>query len=392
MFRRATKVWLDAEQQDDLERFSRSRTLAAHLVERARIILRAAAGQDNQQIAEDMGLCRQTVGRWRERFATEGKDGLEDRPRSGRPARILAPTIDEIVRLTTQTTPVAATHWSTRSLAAVTQVSVSTVSRIWRAHGLKPHRVKSFKLSNDARFAEKLEDVVNLYLHPPAGAVVMSVDEKCQIQALERTQPGLPWKKGRCGTMTHDYKRHGTTTLFAGMNVADGSIVSTFMSTHNHKDWIRFLKLIHKQTSQDQDVHLILDNYSAHKTPEVMTWLAKHPRFHLHFTPTSSSWLNQVERFFRDLTDKCVRRGVFHSVPELQQSIQNYIDHHNRNPKPYLWTAKAKDILEKVKRAWYTLKARGFNKATRALASIERFLTPEPAVVASPTGGVSPAL
>jgi transposase len=246
----------------------------------------------------------------------------------------------------------------------VTQVSAATVGRIWRAHGLKPHRVKSFKLSNDPRFAEKLEDVVDLYRHPPAGAVVISVDEKCQIQALDRTQPGLPWKKGRCGTMTHDYKRHGTTTLFAGMNVADGSLISMFLPTHNHQDWIRFLKLIHQQTGRDKEVHLILDNYSAHKSPEVLAWLAKHRRFLLHFTPTSSSWCNQVERFFRDLTDKCVRRGVFRSVAELQQSIQGYIEQHNRNPKPYIWTAQAKDILEKVKRAWYALKARGFNKVT----------------------------
>jgi transposase len=220
-----------------------------------------------------------------------------------------------------------------------------------------------------------LQDVVSLYLHPPEGAVVISVDEKCQIQALQRTQPGLPWKKGRCGTMTHDYKRHGTTTLFAGMNVADGTVISTFMPTHNHADWIRFLKLIQKKTPQDKDVHLILDNYGTHKTPEVHAWLAKHPRFHLHFTPTSSSWLNQVERFFRDLTDKCVRRGVFHHVKELEQSIQRYIDEHNRKPKPYLWTAKANDILEKVKRAWHVLKARGYDKATRALDSIERCLS-----------------
>jgi transposase len=306
-------------------------------------------------------------------------DGLEDRPRSGRPVRIQSPTLDEIVRLTTQSTPVAATHWSTRTLAPIVEVSPSTVARVWRAHGLKPHRVKSFKLSNDPRFAEKLEEVVGLYQHPPEGALVIAVDEKCQIQALDRTQPGLPWKKGRCGTMTHDYKRHGTTTLFAGMNVADGRLISTFMPTHNHQDWIRFLKLIHKQTPRDKGVHLILDNYSAHKTPEVLAWLAKHRRFHLHFTPTSSSWLNQVERFFRDLTDKCVRRGVFHNVRELEQSIQKYIDEHNRAPKPYLWTAKARDILEKVKRAWYVLKSRGgLTKVSRALEGIERRLSAEP--------------
>ena len=374
MLRRASKVSLSEEQRDDLERYSRSRTLEAGLVERSRIVLRAAAGQDNQQIAEALGLCRQTVGHWRDCFVTGGIHGLEDRPRSGRPARILAPTIQEIVRLTTQSTPVTATHWSTRTLAVETQVSFSTIGRIWRAHGLKPHRVESFKLSNDPHFGEKLHDVVPLYLHPPEGAVVIAVDEKCQIQALDRTQPGLPWKKGRCGTMTHDYKRHGTTTLFAGMNVADGTVISTFMPTHNHRDWIRFLKLIHQRTPQDKDVHLILDNYSAHKTPEVHAWLAKHTRFHLHFTPTSSSWLNQVERFFGALTDKCVRRGVFHNVKELEQSIQRYIDEHNRKPKPYLWTAKANDILEKVKRGWQVLKARGYDKATRALDSIERCL------------------
>jgi len=383
MIRQAPKVWLSQEDRDDFERFARSRTLPVRKVERARIILRAGNGQDNQQIAEQEGLSRQMVGQWRQRFVTQGSKGLDDRPRTGRPARIQSPTIEKIVRLTTQSTPVAATHWSTRTLAGVSGVSASTIGRVWRAHGLKPHRVESFKLSNDSRFGEKLEDVVNLYLHPPEGAVVISVDEKCQIQALQRTQPGLPWKKGRCGTMTHDYKRHGTTTLFAGMNIADGSIISTFMATHTHQDWIRFLKLIHKQTPRGKDVHLILDNYSAHKTPEVMAWLAKHKRFHLHYTPTSSSWLNQVERFFRDLTDKCVRRGVFHSVGELQQSIQNYIDNHNRKPKPYLWTAKAKDILEKVKRAWYALKARGYSKVSQALASIERCLPPEPELAVS---------
>lgn len=378
MIRCAPKVWLSQEVRDDLERFARSRTLPARCVERARIILRAAVGQENQQIAGELGLCRQTVGRWRERFAAAQIDGLEDRPRSGRPARILTPTIDEVVRRTTQEKPAAETHWSTRTLATAVGVSAATVGRIWRAHGLKPHRVKSFKLSNDPRFGEKLQDLVDLYLHPPQGAVVISVDEKCQIQALDRTQPGLPWKKGRCGTMTHDYKRHGTTTLFASMNLADGSIISTFMPTHNHRDWIRFLKQIQKQTPQDRDVHLVLDNYSAHKTPEVLRWLARHPRFHLHFTPTSASWCNPVERFFRNLTEKCVRRGVFHSVAELQQSIQCYIEQHNRKPKPYIWTAKARDILEKVKRAWSALRARGgLPKVSRALASIERCLSAE---------------
>jgi len=383
---RAFKVWLSQEQEDDVRRFARSRTLPARLVERAKMLLSCAAGHSVEDIAEQLDVSRQTVSRWLGRYVERGLAGVErDMPRSGRPRIITPARIDEIVRLTTQSTPVAATHWSTRTLAPMTTVSPSTIGRIWRAHGLKPHLVRSFKLSNDARFAEKLEDVVPLYLHPPAGAMVICVDEKTQIQALDRTQPGLPWKKGRCGTMTHDYKRHGTTTLFAGMNVADGSIISTFMPTHNHQDWIRFLKLIHKQTPRDQDVHLILDNYSAHKTPEVWAWLTKHPRFHLHFVPTSASWLNQVERFFRDLTEKCVRRGVFHSVQELQQSIQNYLVEHNRKPKPYIWTAKARDILEKVKRAWYALKASGgLTKASRALEGIERSLAAQPELVASP--------
>jgi transposase len=231
------------------------------------------------------------------------------------------------------------------------------------------------KLSNDPRFAEKLEDVVDLYLNPPADAIVLSLDEKCQIQAWERTQPGLPWKKGRYGTMTGDYKRHGTTTLFAAMNTQDGTVIDVCMPTHNHKDWIRFLKLIDGRTPKDKALHPIMDNYAAHKTPEVKAWLDKHPRFHVHFTPTSSSWLNQVERFFRDLTEKCIRRGVFHSVAELQQAMRVYIDRHNQNPKPYLWTKKAKDILEKVKRAWQALTARGYApKKLAALLRIERSL------------------
>src|SRR6266536_5090205 len=376
---RAYKVWLSQEQEDDLRRFARSRTLAARLVERSKMVLACALGHNVEEIAEQLDVARQTVSRWLGRYRERGLDGIEkDLPRSGRPPIILPSQIAGIVAKTTRETPVGATHWSTRTLAPKVGVSASTIGRIWRAHGLKPHRVSSFKLSDDPHFAEKLEDCVDLYLHPPAKAMVWSLDEKCQIQALQRTQPGLPWKKGRCGTMTHDYKRHGTSTLFAGMNVADGSIISTFMPTHTHQDWIRFLKLIHKQTPGKKDIHLILDNYSAHKTPEVWAWLKKHPRFHLHFTPTSSSWLNQVERFFRDLTDKCVRRGVFHNVRELEQSIQRYIAQHNRQPKPYIWTAKARDILEKVKRAWYALKACGdLTKTSRALESIERHLSTE---------------
>jgi transposase len=370
---RPPKVWLTTEQQDDFERFARSRTLAARLVQRAQIILQAAAGKADVEIAKAMDITRQTVGLWRGRFVEQGIAGIEkDAPRSGRPRLIPAGKIDEIVSMTTRQTPANATHWSTRTLAEVASVSPSTVGRIWRAHGLKPHRIKTFKLSNDPRFAEKLEDVVSLYLHPPDNAVVLSVDEKCQIQALDRTQPGLPWKKGRCGTMTHDYKRHGTTTLFAGMNIHDGSVIDICMPTHNRWDWIRFLKLIDRRTPQDKQLHLIMDNYSAHKAPEVQRWLNRHKRFHIHFVPTSSSWANMVERFFRDLTAKSIRRGVFHSIAELEQTIRKYIDEHNKKPKPYLWTAKATDILEKVKRAWVKLRASGFVPKNGKFAALDR--------------------
>jgi transposase len=378
---RAPKVRLTVEQQDDFERFARSRTLAARLVERAQIVLLAAAGKADVEIARALDITRQTAGLWRRRFLDRGIAGIEkDAPRSGRPRLIAASKIDEIVSLTTRQTPANAPHWSTRTLAPVAAVSPSTVGRIWRAHGLKPHRVKSFKLSNDRHFAEKMEDVVSLYRHPPDKALVLSLDEKCQMQALDRTPPGLPWKKGRCGTMTHDYKRHGTTTLFAAMNIQDGSVIDICMPTHNRWDWIRFLKLIDHRTPPDKSLHLIMDNYSAHKAPEVQRWLARHKRFHVHYVPTSSSWLNMVERFFRDLTVKRIRRGVFHSVVELQQAIRNYIDEHNRKPTPYLWTAKARDILEKVKRAWMKLRDGGFVPKSgkfAALDSIDRRLAME---------------
>jgi len=236
-------------------------------------------------------------------------------------------------------------------MARATGWSEASVRRIWKAHGLKPHLLRTFKLSNDKRFVEKLEDVVGLYLNPPAHALVLSCDEKSQIQALDRTQPGLPLKKGRAGTLTHDYQRHGTTTLFAALNTLDGTVVATHMQRHRHQEWIRFLALIEAQTPAGRELHLIVDNYATHKHPKVNRWLKKHPRFHLHFTPTSASWLNAVERFFRDLTERQLRRGVFKSLKQLQDAITDYIQGHNENPRPFIWTAKASDILEKVKRA-----------------------------------------
>jgi transposase len=247
--------------------------------------------------------------------------------------------------------PANATQWSRASMAADADVSPSTVGRIWRVHGLKPHLVKTFKLSHDKRFAEKLEDVVGLYLHPPENAIVLSCDEKSQMQALDRTQPGLPMKKGRCGTMTHDYKRNGTTTLFAALNTLNGSVIQTCLPKHRHQEWIRFLNLIKRNVPTDKAIHIICDNYATHKHPKVIAWLARNTRVHVHFTPTSASWLNMVERFFRDLSQRRLRRGVFRSVDELVQAVTDYVACHNDNPKPFIWTATASDILEKVTRA-----------------------------------------
>ena len=348
-------VIVSAVDRERLEAIVADRNQRQKCVERARIVLASADRGPAQRVAQSIGVSRPTVWRWQQRFAEGGVDGLlRDKTRKPGKAPIAADKTAQLVALTCTEPPHQATHWTGRAMAKAMGLSLGSVQRIRRAHHLQPHRLRTFKRSRDPSFAAKLTDIVGLYIDPPAHTVVLSLDEKSQIQALDRTQPGLPIKPGRCQTMTHDYKRHGTTTLFAGMNMADGSILSTFMPTHNHQDWIRFLKLIQKQTPQDKDVHLVLDNYSAHKTPEVLRWLTRH-RFHLHFTPTSSSWCNPVERFFRNLTEKCVRRGVFHSVEELQESIQRYIEQQNRQPKPYIWTAKARDILEKVKRAWSAL-------------------------------------
>jgi transposase len=352
----APAIILTAAQRERLQVCARSRRLPRRLVERARVVLLAADGLQNKEIALILGMGRLAVARWRQRFLASGLAGIEkDAPRPGRKPKLAPAQVQEIVRKTTQEIPSHATHWSTRSMARATGVSEATVRRIWRAHGLKPHRVQSFKLSNDPQFAEKLEDIVGLYLNPPEHALVLSLDEKSQIQALDRTQPGLPLKKGRGQTMTHDYKRHGTTTLFAALNTLDGQVIGTCMSQHRHQEWLRFLRLLQAQTPADREVHLIVDNYTTHKHPKVKRWLARHRRFHVHFTPTSASWLNMVERFFRDLTQQRLRRGVFHSVPELESVLQTHIAQHNQNPKPFIWTAKASDILEKVKRGQATL-------------------------------------
>jgi transposase len=348
----APQIELNEEQRKTLTRWARGRSSPLRLVTRAKLVLLAAEGKENQEIATELGVTRRTVGTWRSRFAERGLAGIEkDAPRGGRRPSSRGRVEARILKRTTQGRPRNATHWSTRSLAKELGVSHSMVHRVWKASGLKPHLVKRFKLSNDPRFVEKLRDVVGLYLDPPDHALVLSVDEKSQIQALDRTQPSLPLYKGRLGTMTHDYKRNGTTTLFAALELAEGRVIATCMPRHRHQEWLKFLKLIDKQTPEDLDLHLIVDNYATHKHEKVRRWLRRHPRFHIHFIPTSSSWLNLVERFFRDLTDKRIRRGAFKSVNELVTAILGYIDEHNESPRPFVWTAKADQILEKVARA-----------------------------------------
>ncbi|HEY8746967.1 MAG TPA: IS630 family transposase [Tepidisphaeraceae bacterium] len=348
----APTILIADDDRKTLESWSRGRSTPSRLVLRSQIILRAADGAANNVIAEQLGTDRLLVGKWRNRFAKNGVAGIEkDAPRGGRPPRARDGITAGIIQFTTQRKPTNATHWSCRTLAKELGTSRAMVNRVWRANGLKPHLIRTFKLSNDKRFIEKMTDVVGLYLNPPEHALVLCVDEKTQIQALDRTQPGLPRKKGRCGTMTHDYKRNGTTTLFAALNVAEGKLIGTCMPRHRHQEWIKFLKQIDEQTPDGLDLHLIADNYSTHKHPKVQNWLKRHRRFHMHFIPTSSSWLNLVERWFREITDKRIRRGAFRSVPALIEAITAYIEAHNQNPNSFQWTAKAEEIIEKVRRA-----------------------------------------
>ncbi len=348
----AIPIKLDGKERKILQRWSRGRSTPARLVLRGKIVLLAAEGKQNKDIASELAVDRSIVGRWRSRFAQHGVAGIEkDAPRGGRKPTQRNKLARLIIKKTTKETPPNATHWSTRSLAKTLGISQSMVHRVWKANGLKPHLSRTFKVSNDPHFVEKLIDVVGLYLNPPDHALVLCVDEKSQIQALDRTQPGLPLKKGRCGTMTHDYKRNGTTTLFAALDVAEGRLIGQCMNRHRHQEWIKFLKLIDTETPKELDLHLIVDNYATHKHPKVKSWLKRHSRFHMHFTPTASSWLNLVERWFREITDKRIRRGTFNNVKQLQQAITDYIDEHNEEPKAFKWTAKAETILKKVRRA-----------------------------------------
>ena len=339
-----------------LERLIADRNTPRKVVWRSQIVLLSAAGCGTMEIMRRTGISKPTVWRWQARYLEAGVDGLlrdKSRPPGTPPLSAAIKTL--VLTKTMRETPPDATHWSVRSMARAVGISHTSVQNIWRAHGLKPHLVDSFKVSNDPAFAEKVEDVVGLYLDPPDKAVVFSVDEKSQIQALDRSQPGLPMKKGRAGTMTHDYKRHGTTTLFAALNLLDGKVIGHCMKRHRHQEFIRFLNRIDRQTLPYLDIHLIIDNYATHKTPAVKRWLKKHPRFHIHFTPTSASWLNMVERFFAEITRKRIRRGVFKSVAELEQAIYDYLAIHNHNPVPFVWTATATAILEKTTRAKQTL-------------------------------------
>jgi transposase len=353
----AEPVKLSADDNRNLRVLSKRKRVEARVQMRARIVLMAAEGMSDKSIARKLDIDRRVASRWRSRFLSAGVQGLLcDATRPGRPrtAREDA-NVEKVVRTTLERTPKGATHWSTRTLAAHLGTNASAVGRIWRAHGIKPHRVKSFKLSNDPNFIEKLDAIVGLYLDPPEHALVLCCDEKTQIQALDRTQPGLPLKRGHGTTMTHDYKRNGVTTLFAALNMLTGQVLSMTDTLHRHQEWLRFLKKIDRNTPKKKQLHLIVDNYATHKHPEVLAWLAEHKRFHMHFTPTSSSWLNMVERFFRDITNNRIRRGIFTSVPELEAAITEYIALHNASPKPFIWTAKATDILAKVTRARATL-------------------------------------
>jgi len=340
-----------------LDAWVRGRTTARRLVERARIVLASADGLAGEAICAHVGVSRPTVSMWLNRYEAEGRRALEaDRPRAGRPREI---TADDEARIIAKTLndppPDGGTHWSTRLMARETGLHQATISRMWRAHGLKPHQIAYFKVSTDPEFVTKLRDVVGLYVNPPKRAVVFSVDEKSQIQALDRTQPGLPLKKGRAGTFTHDYKRHGTTTLFAALNIATGEVQHECRPEHKHADFLAFLTRVERSVPKGLSVHVILDNYGTHKTPEVETWLRQHPRVHFHFTPTSASWLNLVERLFSELSTRQLRRLAVNSVAELIAAITGYLDRRNQDPTPFVWTASVKAILAKVRKAKATL-------------------------------------
>ena len=351
MWKKARPLFMEPEQKAQLEAWVRAPSMPQKIVLRSRICLLANAGTSNRQIALELNTTRPTVLLWRNRLAYAGPPGLEhEPPRAESIQKFGSDRVKQIVDTTLQTKPKDATHWSTRTLGRHLGVSHMTVARVWDSHGLQPHRTRTFKLSTDKQFVEKLSDVVGLYLNPPDKALVLCVDEKSQIQALDRTQPGLPMKPGRCGTMTHDYVRNGTTTLFAALDVLQGKVIGGCFDRHRHEEFLRFLRQVDRETPPERQLHLIVDNYATHKHPRVKKWLARHRRFHLHFTPTRSSWLNLVERWFGEITRKRIRRGSFRSVKELIEAIQEYIRQNNLAPKPFVWTKRVDEILEKVNR------------------------------------------
>ena len=332
------KIELSSEDARILEGHTQRRKTAQALALRARIVLGCAAGLSNQAVAARERVTPQTVGKWRQRFVAHGLDGLLDEPRPGVPRKIDDAKVESVIVQTLESQPPDATHWSTRSMARHSGISTSSVGRIWRGFGLQPHRLETFKLSSDPLFVDKVRDIVGLYLSPPDHALILCVDEKSQIQALDRTQPMLPMRPGRVERRSHDYTRHGTTSLFAALDIATGRVIGRCYQRHRAVEFRRFLAAVEQAVPADLDIHLVLDNYATHKAPPVRTWLARHPRYHLHFTPTSASWLNQVERFFALLTDKKIRRGIYRSVVALKADIASFIARHNANPKPFRWT------------------------------------------------------
>jgi len=348
----ASAVVLSEADRNQLENWVRAQFTPQQVALRSRILLMAADGKQDLEIAGELKVNRHTPALWRKRFQTQGLDGIwEVQPGRGRKPSYNETKVAAIVAATLQTKPKGSTHWSCRTMARAQQVSASTINRLWQEYNLKPHRTRSFKLSRDIKFLEKLTDVVGLYLNPPDRSLVLCIDEKSQIQALDRTQPGLPLKKGRCGTFTHDYVRHGTTTLFAALEILEGKVIGQCFPRHRHQEFLRFLRQLDDEFPEELKLHLVLDNYGTHKHPKVRSWLEQHPRFTLHFIPTSSSWLNQVERWFGELTEKAVRRGAFISVAELREAIEQFLEAWNEAPRPFVWTATVEKIMAKVERA-----------------------------------------
>jgi transposase len=341
---------LSDDEREALQRWARRPKTSQYLALRSRIILACGRGLSNTEVSEELAVSMPTVGKWRKRFLERRLDGLLDEPRPGAPRKITDADVERVVTQTLESKPANATHWSTRGMAKATGMSQSAISRIWRAFSLQPHRIETFKLSTDPQFIDKVRDIVGLYMSPPENAIVLCIDEKSQVQALDRTQPLLPLEPGRPERRTHDYARHGTTSLFAALNVATGEVIGHCHQRHRQQEFLKFLEQIDQAIPEEPgiEIHLVMDNYATHKAPRVRRWLIKRPRYHVHFTPTSASWLNQVERFFAEITEKRIRRGAFRSVPALKKAILDYLDHHNQNPKPFRWTADADKILERV--------------------------------------------